>query len=191
MVTALDKNTALVLIDLEKAIVQRPNLLAPISGVLANANLLLAAFRRAGLPVVLVTVDPSGNKPDLRNDARQPSRTVFPPEMLELTPEIEPAPGDIRVTKHSWGAFYNTGLDEALRERGVTGLVLGGVSTSIGIESTARAANERGYNLTFAQDAMTDLVDSAEANSLHVIFPRLGEVDTTATSIKVLAESSS
>ncbi|WP_223653557.1 isochorismatase family protein [Hymenobacter psoromatis] len=184
MVTALDKNTALVLIDLQRAIVQMP-VVDPISGVLTNAGQLLAAFRRAGLPVVLVTVDPA-NRPDLRNDAQRPSRTVFPPEALALTPEIEPVPDDIRITKHSWGAFYDTGLEEALRQRGVTGIVLAGVSTSIGVESTARAANERGYNLTFAQDAMTDMVASAQENSLRVIFPRIGEVDTTANIIRVL-----
>ena len=187
MVTALDKNTALVLIDLQQAIVQMPAV-DPIGGVLANAGQLLAAFRRAGRPVVLVTVDPSGNKPDLRNDAKPPSRTAFPPEALALAPEIEPAPGDVRITKHSWGAFHNTGPEEALRARGVTGLVLAGVSTSIGIESTARAANERGYNLTFAQDAMTDMVASAQENSLRVIFPRIGEIDTTANIIRVLEE---
>ncbi|AMR27419.1 hydrolase [Hymenobacter psoromatis] len=184
MVTALDKNTALVLIDLQQAIVQMP-VVDPIGGVLANASQLLAAFRRAGQPVVLVTVDPA-NRPDLRNDAQRPARTVFPPEALALTPEIAPAPDDIRITKHSWGAFYNTGLEEALRQRGVTGIVLAGVSTSIGVESTARAANERGYNLTFAQDAMTDMVASAQENSLRVIFPRIGEVDTTANIIRVL-----
>lgn len=187
MVTALDTNTALILIDLQKAIVQMP-VVAPIGEVLANANKLLAAFRQAGLPVVLVTVDPAGFKPGLRSEAPGPARGAYPPEALALTPEIEPVPGDIRITKHSWGAFYNTGLDEALRQRGVTGLVLAGVATSIGIESTARAAHERGYNLTFARDAMTDRVASAEENSLRVIFPRIGEIDTTAAIIWVLEE---
>ena len=187
MITALDKHTALVLIDLQKAVVQMPTL-APMSGVLANASQLLAAFRRAGRPVVLVTADPAGATPGLRNEAGRPSRSAYPPELLALAPEIQPAPADIRIAKHTWGAFHETGLDAALRQRGVTGLVLAGVATSRGVESTARAAHERGYNLTFAQDAMTDMVASAQENSLRVIFPRIGEIDTTANIIRVLEE---
>ena len=185
MVTALDKNTALVLIDLQQAIVQMPTL-APIGEVLANATKLLAAFRRAGRPVVLVTADPAGATPGLRNEAGRPSRGAYPPEALALIPEIEPAPDDIRITKHSWSAFHETGLDAALRQRGVTGLVLAGLSTSIGVDTTARAAHAYGYNLAFAQDAMTDRLASAEENSLRVIFPRIGEIDTTARIIRVL-----
>ena len=187
MVTALDKNTALILIDLQKAITQLP-LVNPLADVLANSSKLLAAFRQAGLPVVLVTVDPAGSTPGLRNDLRRSSPGTYPPEMLELAPEIEPAPTDIRITKHTWGAFHNTGLDEALRQRGVTGIVLAGVATSIGVESTARAAHERRYNLTFAQDAMTDRLASAQDNSLQVIFPRIGEIDSTDNIIKALVD---
>ena len=185
MVTAFDKHTALVLIDLQQAITQMP-LISPIGGVLANANKLLAAFRQAGLPVVLVTVDPAGAALGLRNEIQRPSRSTYPPEMLALVPEIKAAPSDIRITKHTWGAFHETGLHEALRQCGVTGLVLAGVATSLAVESTARAAHERGYNLAFAQDAMSDRVASAQENSLRVIFPRIGEVDSTDNVIKAL-----
>lgn len=185
MVTALDKNTALVLIDLQSGIVQYP-LINPISEVLANASQLVAAFRQAGLPIVLVTINPSAAAQNLRRDAKQPPRPVPAPEWFELAPEIVAEPGDIRITKQTWGAFYNTALDEELKQRQVTGIVLAGVSTSIGVETTARAAFEHGYNIAFAQDAMTDTVASAQENSLKVIFPRIGELDTTGNIIKVL-----
>jgi Isochorismatase family len=68
------------------------------------------------------------------------------------------------------------GLRRAPRRRKVTGIVLAGISTSIGVESTARAANERGYELT---DAITDTDEDAHLNSLRAIFPRIAELATT------------
>jgi len=57
--------------------------------------------------------------------------------------------------------------------------VLVGISTSIGVESTARDAWERGYQLTFVTDAMTDMNADAHDRSLKIIFPRIGELGTT------------
>lgn len=188
MVTALDKNTALVLIDLQNGILQLP-VITPVSEILANAAKLLAAFRQAGLPVVLVTVNPTKAVKGRRTDAKSPAFSTLPAGWLDLAPEIKAEPDDIRITKYTWGAFHNTdiSLDEALQKRTITGIVLAGVSTSIGVESTARAAFERGYNITFALDAMSDLVASAQENSLKIIFPRIGELDTTDNIIKALA----
>jgi len=84
----------------------------------------------------------------------------------------------VRVTKHTWGAFHATDLDLQLRRRGVTDIVLTGVATSIGVESTARAAYEHGYRVTVVADAVTDLDQDAHRNSIEWIFPRLGEVTT-------------
>jgi len=110
----------------------------------------------------------------------------LPADFADLRPELGLAPGDLVITKHGWNAFYGTDLDLQLRRRGVTGIVLAGISTSIGVESTARAAAERGYQVAFAVDAMTDLVAGAHANSRDVIFPRLGQVDTTDRIIAAL-----
>jgi nicotinamidase-related amidase len=79
-----------------------------------------------------------------------------------------------------WGAFYGTDLELQLRRRRITNIVLGGISTSIGVESTARDAWERSYNLTFASDAMTDTNADAHDRSLRLIFPRIGEIGTVA-----------
>ncbi len=109
-----------------------------------------------------------------------PARTL-PPDFSELVPELHADPArDILITKRQWGAFYGTELDLQLRRRGITGIVLCGISTSIGVESTARAAFELGYNLTFASDAMTDMSAEAHDRALRLIFPRMGEVDSTA-----------
>jgi len=95
-----------------------------------------------------------------------------------VTPAPTP-PTDVVITKRQPGAFHGTDLDLQLRRRGSTGIVLCGVATSLGVESTARAAYDHGYNVTFAVDAMTDFNPAAHQHSVEVVFPRFGEVDTT------------
>ena len=83
------------------------------------------------------------------------------------------------MTKRTWGAFTNTGLREYLEKLGVTQAVIAGISTSAGVESTARFAHELGFNVSLAVDAMTDTSLDAHTNSVTRIFPRLGETGTT------------
>jgi nicotinamidase-related amidase len=187
MVTAIDKNTALVLIDLQKGILGYPTV-HPVAGVLANAAKLVAAFRQATLPVVIVNVNPAGAAwTKARKDNKQAMPTP-PVDWLEIADEIKTQPDDIFITKHTWSAFFETALQSELQKRGVTGIVIGGVSTSIGVEGTARTASEHGYNITFASDAMTDMAASAHEHSINLIFPRIGEVDTTDKIINKLKE---
>jgi len=186
MITGLDKNTALILIDLQKGVVEMP-LAHPVQTVLANAVKLAEAFRRAGLPIVIVNVNPGGAA---WTKARKEPSTLpareYKPDWTDITPEIKTEPGDILITKTTWGAFYNTELDNELKKRGVTGVVMAGVSTSAGVEGTARGASERGYNVTFASDAMTDMFIEAHERSLKYIFPRIGEIDVTGKVIGML-----
>ncbi|GAB3922843.1 isochorismatase family protein [Mucilaginibacter myungsuensis] len=178
MITSLDKNTALILIDLQRGIVNTPKA-HPVAGILENAAKLTEAFRNANLPIVVTNVNAAGAAwTRSRKDQRMPVG-AYKDDFLDITHEIKTEPGDIIITKHTWGAFFETTLREQLQERGVTGIVLGGVSTSIGIEGTARQAMEYGYNVSFALDAMTDNVAEAHNNSIMHIFPRIGEVGTT------------
>ncbi len=186
MITAIDKNTALVLIDLQNSIVGYP-LAHPIAGVLNNAAKLVAAFRKAELPIVIVNVNAAGAAwTKSRKEANQPARPVAAENATDIVSEIKTDAGDIFITKHTWSGFYETALDDELKKRNVTGIVLGGVATSIGVEGTARAASERAYNLTFALDAMTDMSIDAHENSVKRIFPRIGESGTTEEIIKML-----
>jgi nicotinamidase-related amidase len=176
-------HTVLVLIDLQKGIVGRPQL-APRPGaeVVANAAKLAARFRAAGAPVVLVNVTPS---PDGR-DALKPEcdrsmmpRGAFPPDFAELVPELDAQPGDLRITKRQWGAFYGTELDLQLRRRGIRTIVLAGIATNIGVESTARDAFERGYNQVLVEDAMASMAAEMHAFAVQSIFPMIGLVRST------------
>ena len=173
-VTTLDPNTALIVIDLQKGIVGFPTV-HPIGGVLASATVLTAAFRRRGLPVVLVNA--TGVAPG--RTERSHSLQGLPTDWADLVPELNAQPNDLLVTKRTWGAFTNTDLEAQLKALGVTQMVLAGVATSIGVESTARHAYELGFNVTLALDAMTDLSLEAHDNSVARIFPRLGETGST------------
>ncbi|TSC32740.1 isochorismatase family protein [Corallococcus sp. Z5C101001] len=185
--TALDSRTALVVIDLQRGLSQVP-CVHPFQEVVANTVRLAEAFRRVGLPVVLVTVSFSPDGGDrLRSRTQVPARPIpNAPEFTQLVPELGPKPGDLLITKHQWSAFYGTELDLQLRRRQVTGIVLAGVATSIGVDTTARAAHERAYNLTFASDAMTDTDLAAHDFAMSKIFPRIGEVDTTDALLALL-----
>jgi nicotinamidase-related amidase len=181
-VSALDRKAALLVIDLQKGIVGLPAA-HPIAGVMANAVKLLEAFRRRGLPVVLVNV--AGSAPGRTEQAR-PRAAEMPAGWTELVPELGPQPGEHTVTKRTWGAFTNTDLEQYLKQAGVTQVVIAGVATSAGVESTARHAHELGLNVALAVDAMTDQSAEAHDRSIRLIFPRLGETGTSQQIVDLL-----
>ena len=182
--TTLDPKSALVVIDLQKGLQSYPTV-HPVSEIVEKARRLAEAFRNSGLPVVLVNV--TGGAP---GRTEQPRRSGdFPPEFAELIPELGAKDGDLRVTKRTWGAFPHTDLEAKLREAGITHIVLTGISTSIGVESTAREAYALGFNVTLAIDAMTDMDEGAHENSVTRIFPRLGETGTTDEVIGLIHSS--
>ena len=180
-ISTLDPKTALLVIDLQKGIAGLAGV-HPIAGITRRAAALASAFRRRNLPVVLVNV--AGGAPG--RTEYPPRMSDFPPGWTDLLPELHRQPTDHTVTKHRWGAFSGTGLTDYLRERGVSQVVIAGVSTSAGVESTARQAFDLGFNVTLPTDAMTDLSEAAHAHSVGVIFPRLGETGSTRDIIALL-----
>jgi len=183
--TKLDEVCALVVIDLQKGITGMP-VAHPMSGIIDRSAQLARAFRERSLPVVLVNV--SDIAPG-RTDAGRPNYS-FPPDWTDLVPELEEHATDHLVTKQCWGAFSGTGLDDYLRLRGVTQIVLTGVATSAGVESTARNAYDLGYNVALVTDAMTDRDADAHRHSVEKIFPRLGETALTDDVMKLLPDAS-
>jgi nicotinamidase-related amidase len=163
---ALDPaRTALVLVDLMDRIVGLP--LEPRKGtdVLVAAEELARTFRATGALVVLIRVERSG-VPD------QPPGSGLVAGLA--------ADGDLEIVKRTIGGFQGTGLHEALRERGVSTLLFGGIATNLGVESTARAAGDLGYDLVFVEDAMSAFTAAEHEASVRLDFPRLGTVVTTA-----------
>ncbi|MBD0672748.1 isochorismatase family protein [Streptomyces sp. CBMA156] len=157
--------SALILIDLMPRIIALP--LAPHTGgqVLARCRALAEAFRAGGRPVVQVRVE----RP---NVAEQPPGSDFADGLVH--------DGDTIVVKHTIGAFHDTGLDAQLRTLGADTLVIAGLVTTMGVESTARAAADHGYRLEFVTDAMSAPTADEHDFTIERIFPRFGEVRNTA-----------
>lgn len=162
---ALDPGrTALVLVDLMERIVALPLAPRPGSDVLAAAGRLAETFRAAGAPVVHIRVE-------------RPGVDTQPPGSDLVAGLVHP--GDEIVVKRTIGGFQGTGLHELLQKHKVTTLVFGGIATNLGVESTARAAGDLGYDLVFAEDAMTALTADEHRASVQLDFPRLGTVAPT------------
>jgi nicotinamidase-related amidase len=185
MITALDKKTALVLIDLQNSIVGLP-LAHSVDDVLTNVNELIAAFRRKNLPIVIVNVNPAGAAWTKTRKEAKPRSLPDNDDWYKITDKVHQKENDICITKHTWNAFFETRLHEELQKRKITSIVIGGISTSIGVEGTARAASEWGYNITFATDTMTDMQEEAHNRSIQFIFPRMGETGKTKKIIEEL-----
>ena len=175
MITLYPRTTALVLIDLQNAVLGRK--LAPISAdeLVARGKALAAKFRAAGAPVVLVNVVPKLDGPVRQVDEPTRPPKTLPAGFADLAPGLA-GPGDILITKSTWGAFFMTDLDSELKNRGVSTIVLGGVATHIGVEATARQAWELGYELVIARDVTTSLAVEPHEGTMRHIFPRIARV---------------
>ena len=170
--------TALVLIDLQRGITGGQTVPNAAPDVIARAARLAAACRRRGLLVVLVRVDPGANGalfPRPQADQPRPPMTVTP-EWTELVPELDRQSDDVVVTKHQPNAFYGTDLEIHLARRGIRTILLGGISTNVGVEATARAAHERGFEQVFIPDVMAAREVDLHEHSVRRIFPTLGRV---------------
>jgi nicotinamidase-related amidase len=182
-VTVIDPQTALIVIDLQQGHAGVQVAPHPLADVVARSAELARAFRERGLPVVLVAV---AGAPPGRTDGGVVHGT-FPDGFTDLLPELGRQADDIVVTKHARSAFTGTGLAETLRGLGVTQVIVTGISTSGGVESTARDAHEQGFNVTLPIDAMTDSKLARHEHSVTQIFPRIAESGTTADILKALA----
>jgi nicotinamidase-related amidase len=183
--TMLDPNTALIVVDLQKGIVGA-SFIHRIDKVVERSRALLDAFRERGLPVVLVNV--AGAAPGRTERPRHSEPR--PAGWTDFIPELDQQPGDIVVTKRTWGAFASTDLEDRLKAMGITQVVVTGVVTGTGVEATARQAYEQGFNVTLALDAMTDVRPEAHDYSIRNVFPKLGETGTAQEIIDLLGTRS-
>ena len=187
--TLMPTRSALVVIDLQRGTTARPTAPYSASEVVAHTAALAAALRTAGGTVVLV----HGIRSVDGKDALQPL-TDTPPwqpgsrpaDWAEIVPELGPEPSDLVIGKRQWGAFYGTDLDLQLRRRGIDTILLSGIATNIGVESTARDAFERGYQQVFVEDAMTSLGPDEHEHTIRTVFPRIGRVRSTAEVLAAL-----
>jgi nicotinamidase-related amidase len=186
--STLDPVAALVVIDLQRGIAGGDTTPHAMSDVIARSAVLADAFRERGLPVVLVrvSIDGAGFSPG-RADQQRAGGGNRPAGWDEIIDELAGHPSDAVVTKRNIGAFVGTDLDLQLRRRGVTQVLLTGVSTSMGVEGTARAAHDHGYHVALVTDAMADTDEATHHHSVGAIFPKIGETTTTAEVLASLA----
>jgi len=186
------KTTALVLIDLQKGILPFAGGPHSAQQVLDNATELATRFRQLGSPLVMVRVGWSATFAEaLKQEVDKPSPAPeggLPAVWWEIPEQLAVADSDIQVIKRQWGAFYGTDLELQLRRRGVKTIVLAGISTNVGVESTARNAWEMGFELVIAEDACSAHDNDNHQSSVKNIFPRISRVRSTAEVLAALAE---
>jgi nicotinamidase-related amidase len=170
------KTCALVLIDLQKGVLAMPMAPHTAAAVYDRSMRLASRFRSVGAPVVRVRVSFSRDRADAPSSrVDQPTNySSLPPGWDELPEPLDAS--DLVITKRHWGAFYGTELDLQLRRRGVRCIVLGGIATNIGVESTARSAAEHGYELVIPEDLCSSSSAEMHAFSFRYILPRLARV---------------
>ena len=191
MDTSIDKfSTALVIIDLQKGITALPTKPNDAHTVICNAAKLAEAFRNNHMPVFLVTVSASLDGKDrlvpITDSITPLSNAQLSADWSDLVPELDPQKNDHCITKKQWGAFYGTDLDLQLRRREIDTIVLCGISTNIGVESTGRFAYEYGYQQIFVEDAMSSRSASEHEHTIETIFSRIGRVRKTRDILAIL-----
>ncbi|MGA7476488.1 MAG: hydrolase [Thermoplasmata archaeon] len=184
------KTTALVVIDLQKGIASSGRTFAPHSTevVVQNAAKLAEAFRKNGMPVFLVHVvsTPAERLDVVSDDPGWRPSGPLPADASDFVPEIGPKEGDLTIAKKQWGAFYGTELELQLRRRGMRTIVLCGISTNYGVESTARFAYEYGFQQVFAEDAMSSSSAEMHHAAINIAFRRIGRIRTTDEILEAL-----
>ena len=179
--------TALVLIDLQNFNTTRELAPHPADRVVGNCVLLADEMRNRGGMVIFVRVllDELLASP-ADNPMKKPGTPAPPPEAVQFSPDAQVQATDLVVTKRQWGAFYGTNLEQLLRRRNIKTIVLGGIATNYGVESTARAAFDQGFELVFVEDAMSSMAAEAHHFSCQNVFRTMGRVRSTRELIDAL-----
>ena len=176
--TLVDRRAALIVVDLERGVIPYVDA-STASSVVANAARLAAAFRDTGRLVVLTVQHPGG--PPGRRDAPRAATTTSSDftdftDFTDLVPELDRRPTDLLVNKSQWGAITGTGLHDRLQAAAVTQVVLCGIATSMGVETTARTAWELGYNVLIVGDATADPSRERDEHSRRHVFPLISQI---------------
>ena len=179
------RTCALVMIDLQASNAGLPFQPHSFAAVVHNANVVAAAVRASG-GLVAHTHVRMAEMLDLPADEPLPNPPPAP-DGSAFAADAGPAAGDVVVTKRQWGAFYATDLDQTLRRRGIGTLLIGGVATEFGVESTVRDAYDRGYRLVFVEDAISGAAQGTSAVLMNELFPHMGHVRSSAEVVAALA----
>ncbi len=181
------RKTALVVIDLQKGIVSRDTKPYTPQQCIENSRRLAERLRAKGGTVVYVHVDMQNFlQLPVDQNMRPPNAPPPPPDASELVPEAGRQPGDLVITKRHWGAFAGTDLEMQLKQRGVDTIILTGIATNIGVESTARQGTGLGFAFVIVEDACSTFDPTWQKFAVENIFPRMARVRTTEQVLSAL-----
>ena len=182
---ALDvAHTALVMIDPQNWTLGMPISPHAADTVVGNAVMLACAVRAAGGMVALTRAAFSPGYADMLRTPVDMALNVpasgIPPQALAFRAEMKALDAEVVITKRQWSAFHGTELDLQLRRRGMTTVVIGGVMTNFGVESTARDAWQHNYAVVVAEDACSSLNPDMHRFAVEKILPRVARVRSSA-----------
>jgi nicotinamidase-related amidase len=100
--------------------------------------------------------------------------------------ELRPLANELEITKPGKGAFYATNLDDMLKARGITHLLISGVTTEVCVQTTMREANDRGYQCLLIEDATESYFPAFKRATLEMITAQGGIVGWSALSEQVI-----
>ncbi|MCX7678655.1 MAG: cysteine hydrolase [Spirochaetes bacterium] len=147
--------------------------------VIPNISRLLSFYRRFRLTIIflrLCGIDP--DRKDLHRFFRESwargkqlgYSSVYPladEPMAQILPEIAPQKGELVIDKTTFSAFTSTKLESILQRKKITTLVFAGLATSQCVETTARDASDRGFEVIHIEDAQADYTHEAHCASLY------------------------
>jgi nicotinamidase-related amidase len=181
------RKTALVVIDLQNALMGFTSAPYPVADVVKRSRQIADALRAKGGLVVWVRVDINRI---LRLPVDQPTPFAgqqVPAELMEIVPSAGFQDGDMLITKHHWGAFAGTALQQSLTFRGIDTVLLTGVSSNAGVESTLREGTGLGFAFVAVEDACSAFDGDEHRYSFEKIFPKLARVRTSEEVLNAMA----
>ena len=201
-------HTALVIIDMQRDFIEPGgfgaslgNDVTRLQAIVPTVQAVLSAWRRAGGFIVHTR---EGHAPDL-SDCPPAKRQRGAPTLRigdegpmgrvlvigepghAIIRELAPRDGELVIDKPGKGAFHATGLQPALHERGITHLVLMGVTTEVCVQTTMREANDRGYEVLLVEDGTESYFPEFKAATLAMLTAQGGIVGWTAPAAALLA----
>ncbi|WP_416671017.1 cysteine hydrolase family protein [Egbenema bharatensis] len=199
---------ALLIIDMQRDFIEPGgfgdalgNEVGRLRSIIPNVQRLLTAFRRYQLPI-FQTVE--GHQPDLsdcppsKRDRGHGSLKIGDTGPMgrilvlgepgnQIIPELAPLPDEVIIPKPGKGAFFNTSLEAHLQEKGITHLLITGVTTEVCVQTTMREANDRGYECLLVEDATESYFPAFKQATLEMVCAQGGIVGWVGTTDDVLS----
>ncbi len=176
-------NTALVIIDMQGAVRRHAAEPYDAETVISRVTELVDAARAGGSLVIYVRTSFLPDESDSLTLVKRVDVERHAPSRWDgwdrLVEEMQPLPTEPVIIKRSWNAFYGSDLDLQLRRHGIDTVVMCGISTNFGVEGTARAAYDHGYELVFVEDAMASATTQLHEFAVREVFPQIGRIRDT------------